>query len=201
MAVKPISIAGRYVLPAAIVIFPLSYIIGDILTEVYGYRIARRVIWLGFMCNLIVVFAFWIGGVLPSVSFWGGQSAYNDILGYAPRLLLASFVAYLVGEFSNSYVLAKMKIRTNGRLLWSRTIGSTVIGQGLDSVVFIIIAFAGVWSWTAIGTAILTHWVAKTGYEIIATPLTYTVVNYLKRKEGIDTYDEGVNFNPLLITD
>lgn len=128
MAVKLVSIAGL-MLPAAIIIFPLSYIIGDILTEVYGYRMARRVIWLGFLCNLIAVIVFWIGGILPAAPIWEGQAAYELVLGYSWRLLLASFVAYLMGEFSNSIILAKMKIRTNGRFLWARTIGSTVVGQ------------------------------------------------------------------------
>jgi len=200
IAVKLISI-GSLVLPAAVIVFPLSYIIGDILTEVYGYSLARRVIWLGFLCNLIAVFAFWIGGLLPPASFWSGQEAYSVILGYTPRLLIASFAAYLMGEFSNSFVLAKMKIGTRGRFLWARTIGSTLIGQGLDSAVFILIAFGGQIPWVVLGTIIITHWLFKTGYEILATPITYIVVNYLKRKEGIDKYDHNVNFNPLIIKD
>ena len=201
MAVRIISLPSPFsALPAAIIIFPLSYIIGDILTEVYGYRLARRVIWLGFLCNLITVFALWLGGLLPSFSA-EVQEAYPVIFGYAWRVLLASFLAYLVGEFSNSIVLSKMKVKTNGRYLWGRTIGSTVIGQGLDSAVFIIIAFSGQYSWGVIGTMIGTHWLFKTVYEVVATPLTYKVVNYLKRKEGIDIYDKDVNFNPLLITD
>ena len=192
---------GWLTLPAAIIIFPLSYIIGDILTEVYGYRVARRVIWLGFLCNAVVVFTFWIGGLLPSASFWQGQDAYQLILGYTPRLLAASFIAYLMGEFSNSYVLAKMKVRTSGRFLWARTIGSTAVGQGLDSSVFILIAFAGGMPWGDLGVMVLTHWLVKTSYEALATPFTYGIVNYLKRKEGIDTFDKDVNFNPLLITE
>jgi uncharacterized integral membrane protein (TIGR00697 family) len=202
MAVKLISVAG-YILPAAIIIFPLSYIIGDILTEVYGYRMARRVIWLGFFCNAIVVLAFWAGRIIPSAPSWARQEEYVAILGSTWRLLVASFIAYLVGEFSNSLVLAKMKIKTKGRYLWARTIGSTVIGQGLDSLVFILLAFIGAEGMTSgiLVEMILTHWVAKTGYEVVATPFTYKIVNYLKRKEGIDTYDKDVNFNPLLITD
>ncbi len=188
-------------LPAAIVIFPLSYIFGDILTEVYGYRQARRVIWLGFFCNLIAVIAIWIGQLIPPAPFWDAQAAYERILGYAPRLLVASFLAYLVGEFANSFVLAKMKIKTKGRWLWSRTIGSTVVGQGLDASVFIAIAFAGTVPGITLAGIILTHWLVKTGYEAAATPFTYAIVGYLKRKEGIDTYDYDTNFNPLLITD
>ncbi len=186
-------------IPAAIVIFPISYIFGDILTEVYGYRQARKVIWLGFLCNLIAVFAFWVAGRIPALDS-GVQNAYERILGYTPRLLMASFSAYLVGEFANSFVLAKMKIMTKGRFLWSRTIGSTLVGQGLDATVFIIIAFGGTLSWPLIVGIILTHWLVKTGYEVVATPFTYMVVNFLKRKEGVDTYDHGTNFNPFLVT-
>jgi len=199
IAVKLISIGGL-TLPAAIIIFPVSYIFGDILTEVYGYRWARRVIWLGFSCNLLAVLAIWLGGLLPSAPVWGSQQAYETILGYAPRLLIASFIAYLVGEFANSFILAKMKIRTKGRWLWTRTIGSTIVGQGLDSTVFIIVAFAGTQPWGVLGTMILTHWLVKTGYEAVATPFTYAVVNYLKKKEGIDTYDYDTSFNPFLVT-
>jgi uncharacterized integral membrane protein (TIGR00697 family) len=186
-------------LPAAIVIFPISYIFGDILTEVYGYRQARRVIWLGFLCNLIAVFAFWVAGRIPALDS-GVQNAYQRILGYTPRLLLASFSAYLLGEFANSFVLAKMKIMTKGRFLWSRTIGSTIVGEGLDATVFIIIAFGGTVSWPLIIGIILTHWLVKTGYEVVATPFTYMVVNYLKKKEGVDTFDRDTNFNPFLVT-
>jgi hypothetical protein len=197
IAVKLISVGGL-VLPAAIVIFPVSYIFGDILTEVYGYRWARRVIWLGFFCNLLAVLAIWVGGLLPALNS-DVQVAYGRILGYAPRLLAASFCAYLVGEFANSVVLAKMKIWTKGRWLWTRTIGSTVVGEGLDSLLFITIAFAGTQPWALLGTIIITHWLVKTGYEVAATPLTYAIVGHLKRKEGIDTYDYGTNFNPLSI--
>lgn len=186
-------------LPAAIVVFPLSYIFGDILTEVYGYRQARKVIWLGFLCNLIAVIAFWLAGQIPALDS-GVQSAYERILGYTPRLLAASFLAYLVGEFANSFVLAKMKIMTKGRFLWSRTIGSTLVGQGLDASVFIFIAFGGTLSWAILGSIIVTHWLVKTGYEVVATPFTYMIVGYLKRKEGIDTYDYDTDFNPFLVT-
>jgi queuosine precursor transporter len=186
-------------LPAAIVIFPISYIFGDILTEVYGYRQARKVIWLGFLCNLIAVFAFWVAGRIPALDS-GVQNAYERILGYTPRLLVASFLAYLVGEFANSFVLAKMKIMTKGRFLWTRTIGSTIVGEGLDATVFIIIAFGGTMSWALILGIILTHWLVKTGYEVVATPFTYMVVNFLKKKEGVDTYDYDTDFNPFLVT-
>jgi uncharacterized integral membrane protein (TIGR00697 family) len=186
-------------LPAAIVIFPLSYIFGDILTEVYGYRQARRVIWLGFFCNLVAVGAFWVAGQIPAEDA-DVQTAYDRILGYTPRILAASFAAYLVGEFANSFVLAKLKIETGGRFLWARTIGSTLVGQGLDASVFIAIAFGGTLPGAVLGGIILTHWLVKTLYEVVATPFTYIMVNYLKKKEGVDTYDYDTDFNPLMVT-
>jgi uncharacterized integral membrane protein (TIGR00697 family) len=201
IAVKLVDLAG-IVVPAAIVIFPLSYIFGDVLTEVYGYRQARRVIWLGFFCNLVMVVAVWVGQVLPPAAFWEGQAAYEQILGFTPRLLVASFTAYLVGEFANSYVLARLKIATRGRWLWTRTIGSTLVGEGLDSLVFITLAFAGVIP-TVEGllSTVVTQWLLKTAYEVVATPLTYAVVAFLKRVEGLDVYDYDTNFNPLLVTE
>ena len=198
IAVKLVDLFGL-ILPAAIFIFPLSYITGDVLTEVYGYHQARKVIWLGFLCNVLVVVAIWIAQVLPAASFWDGQRAYERILGYTPRILMASFLAYLVGEFANSFVLAKLKIATQGRWLWMRTIGSTLVGQGLDSVVFIALAFAGTLPVQALTLAIVTQWLAKSAYEAAATPFTYLVVNFLKRREGMDTYDFETRFNPLLI--
>ena len=200
IAVKLVNVFGL-VLPAAVIIFPISYIFGDVLTEVYGYRQARQVIWLGFFCNLIAVIAIWAGQVLPAASFWDGQAAYERILGYTPRLLIASFLAYLVGEFANSFVLAKMKIATRGRWLWMRTIGSTLIGEGLDSLVFITLAFAGTMPLTGLASAIVTQWLAKSAYEAAVTPLTYRIVNFLKRREGVDVYDYDTRFNPLSITE
>jgi uncharacterized integral membrane protein (TIGR00697 family) len=195
IAVKLVSIFGL-VLPAAILIFPLSYIFGDVLTEVYGYRQARWVIWLGFFCNLIVVVAIWLGQILPAASFWDGQAAYERILGYTPRLLGASFLAYLVGEFANSFVLAKMKMATHGRWLWVRTIGSTLVGQCLDSIVFMTLSFMGTIPMSALSGAILVQWLSKSAYEAIVTPLTYLVINFLKKREGMDVFDYDTRFNP-----
>ena len=197
IAVKIIGI-GSVFLPAAIIVFPLSYIFGDILTEVYGYRWARRVIWLGFLCNLIFVFFAWVGQLLPAAPFWEDQEAYRSILGYAPRILAASFCGYLVGEFANSFIMAKMKIATQGRWLWTRTIGSTIIGQGLDTSIFIIIAFAGTPSFAPV--MIVYHWLAKTAIEALATPLTYKTVNFLKERERVDVYDYKTDFNPFTIS-
>ena len=196
---KQISIGGL-VLPAAIIIFPLSYIFGDILTEVYGYQQARRVIWLGFLCNLVAIVAIWIGKILPPAPVFEAQAAYERILGSTPRFLLASFVAYLLGEFINSFVLAKMKVRTSGRWLWLRTIGSTLAGQGIDTVTVLTIAFWGVLPFPMLGTMILSHWLLKTVYEAAATPFTYGIVGYLKRKEGVDVYDNETDFNPFRIS-
>ena len=196
-AVKLVELFGL-VLPAGIIIFPISYIFGDILTEVYGYRRARRVIWLGFFCNLIAVIAIWMGQLLPAASFWDGQTAYERILGYTPRLLLASFLAYLVGEFANSFVLAKMKIATKGRWLWTRTIGSTLVGEGLDSLVFMTLAFIGTMPPMALGLAMISQWLVKSAYEAAVTPVTYMVVKFLKQREGMDVYDYDTRFSPLL---
>ncbi len=200
VAVKLIEVWGE-ILPAAIVIFPLSYIIGDVLTEVYGYRQARRAIWLGFLCNLFVVLTILVAGALPAASFWKHQEAFDLILGQTPRILAASFAAYLVGEFANAFVLAKLKIATAGRMLWLRTISSTLIGQGLDSAIFITIAFAGVMPGDVMVRLVVTQWLVKSAYEALATPLTYAAVGFLKRKDGVDAYDRDTKFNPFLFAD
>ena len=197
IAVKIIWVLG-FPVPAGIIIFPLSYLFGDVMTEVYGYGAARRVIWLGFACNLLAVIAIYLGGIAPAAPFWTQQPAYNSILGFAPRLLLASFIAYLVGEFTNSFVLAKLKIATKGRWLWTRTIGSTLVGEGLDTLIFISIAFGGIFSVQILLTTILTQWILKVAYEVVATPFTYLVVGFLKQREKLDTYDYRTNFSPIL---
>jgi hypothetical protein len=207
IAVKLISV-GPFILPAAILIFPISYIFGDILTEVYGYARARRVIWIGFGCNLLAVLVIWASIELPPAPFWkmdffdsarSSQQAYEAIFRFTPRILAASFVAYLFGEFLNSFVMAKMKIATRGRHLWSRTIGSTLVGQLADSGIFILLAFYGTIPSAALGQMIFTQWLMKSAYEALITPLTYMVVNYLKRVEKEDYYDRGTNFNPLVL--
>lgn len=195
IAVKLVQF-GPWVVPAGVIVFPISYIIGDILTEVYGYRRTRQVIWLGFGCNLVVTAAIAAAIVLPPAPFWPHQEAYQQILGFAPRLLLASFAAYLVGEFANAYVLSRLKIMTAGRWLWLRTIGSTLVGQALDSTVFMIVAFSGIIPGWAIVTAAITQWLFKSVYEALATPLTYLVVGALKRHENLDVYDHDIDFNP-----
>jgi len=205
IAVKLVTLFGL-TLPAAIVLFPVAYICGDILTEVYGYASARRAIWIGFGCNLVAVTAIVVGGWLPASPIWTAgfystaeqaQQAYQAILGFAPRLLAASFIAYLVGEFLNAYVLARMKLASGGRRLWMRTIGSTLVGQAADSILFLTLAFAGILPPAALLVAILSQWLVKSAYEAVATPLTYLVVNRLKRSEGLDAFDRTTDFNPL----
>lgn len=187
-----------YFLPAAVVVFPLSYIIGDILTEVYGYQAARRVIWSAFLANALAVVAIVAAEHVPAAPFWRDQGAYKAILGQTWRIVTASFLAFLVGEFANSIVLARMKVATSGRLLWTRTIGSTIVGEGLDSAIFITIAFAGrdgVMLWPLIWK----QWLFKVAFETLFTPVTYAAVTLLKRLEGIDVYDSSTNLNPVAV--
>lgn len=198
-AVKPIELWG-FVLPAAIVVFPISYIIGDVLTEVYGFAKARTVIWMGFMANVFMVATFALAGAIPAAGFWEGAAAYDTILGATPRILAASFLAYLVGEFANAIVLARLKVATEGRHLWLRTIGSTIVGQTLDSTVFIVVAFLGAWPTHILVMAIVGQAVVKIAYEVLATPVTYLVVGWLQRSEGIDVYDRDTRFNPFALS-
>ncbi len=205
VAVKLIAL-GPLVLPAGVIVFPISYILGDVLTEVYGYAIARRIIWTGFFANLVAVIFIAISIHIPPVQFWQvnhfssaaeSQQAFAAVLGFSPRLLVASFTAYLVGEFLNAFVMARLKVKTRGRFLWVRTIGSTIVGEGADSFIFIAVAFGGLYGAPdLLGTA-LSQWVFKTGYEILATPITYWVINHVKKAENMDVFDEKTNFNPL----
>ena len=195
-------VAGRLVelggmtLTADLFLFPVTYIFGDVLTEVYGFRRARLTIWLGFAANLLMALIFILVVSLPSPSFWEHESAYRTVLGFAPRIVLASLVAYFVGEFSNSIILSRMKVLTAGKWLWARTIGSTLVGQGVDTLVFMSIAFSGLYSPDIVIGMILAQYGWKVAYEILATPFTYSIVNRLKRSEGIDTFDHGVEYNP-----
>lgn len=196
MASKLVAV-GAVVLPVGVVIFPVSYILADVLTEVWGYAAARQVIWLGFACNALMVAAYSLGGLIPAAPFWKGQAAYAEILGQTPRILVASFIAYLAGEFANAYVMAKVKIWTRGRWLWVRTIGSTIVGEGLDSALFISLAFGGTVPSAVLGGIIAGQWGAKVLYEAAATPLTYAVVRWLKSSEQVDTFDYRTDFNPM----
>jgi uncharacterized integral membrane protein (TIGR00697 family) len=198
-AAKPaaIEIGGEpWVFGAGILFFPLGYVIGDVLTEVYGYARARRVIWAGFVGLIFMAFMSWVVVSLPPATGWEGQAAYESVFGQVPRIVLASIAAFWAGEFVNSYVMARMKIWTQGRHLWSRTIGSTVVGQGVDSLIFYPLAFWGVWENDAVVTVMVTNWGLKVIWEVVLTPVTYMVVGWLKRKEGVDLFDEGTNFTP-----
>jgi len=187
---------GYFTFDGGTLLFPLSYIFGDILTEVYGYKRARGVVWLGFFMALLMSVVFIVVGKLPSASGWNNQSAYDLILGLTPRIVFASLIAYACGEFSNSYILAKIKIKMKGKMLWVRTIGSTIVGEFIDSILFIVIAFWGILPNSLLITLVISNYIFKTLIEVIFTPITYKVVNFLKKKENEDYYDTYTNFNP-----
>jgi uncharacterized integral membrane protein (TIGR00697 family) len=199
VASSKILCLGPFTFDGGTILFPISYIFGDILTEVYGYRRSRRVIWSGFGSALLMSATFAIVGALPPAQGWEGQEAYMAILGQTPRIVVASLVAYFAGEFSNSYVLARMKIMTRGRWLWSRTIGSTLVGEGVDTLLFVTIAFAGVLPTSLLATVIVSNYVFKCGFEALATPITYQVVRFLKAVENEDYYDYDTDFNPFVV--
>ena len=183
---------------AGVLFFPISYIIGDVLTEVYGYARARRVIWTGFAALAFMAFMAWIVVALPPADGWPGQASYEFVFGNSWRIVIASMTAFCVGEFANSYVLARMKLWTGGKQLWARTIGSTIVGQGLDSLIFYPLAFYGLAGWPPkqLYEVVLSQWLIKTAWEAALTPATYVVVGALKRREGVDVFDEGTDFNP-----
>ncbi len=195
VAGKLMQVAGL-VLPAAVILFPLTYLFGDLLTEVYGYRKSRLVIWVGFLCNALMAAISLAVIALPHPSFWSQQNAYATVLGMTPRLVAASLAAYWAGEFSNSVVLSVMKKLTGGRWLWTRTIGSTVIGQGVDTLIFITASFYGLVPGGVLIQMIVAQYVWKVAYEVVATPLTYLIVGWLKRVEQVDTFDWDVKYNP-----
>ena len=189
---------GAWPFGAGILFFPISYVIGDVLTEVYGYARARRCIWAGFSALLFMAFMAFVVVTLPPSPDWGGQAAYEQVFGQVPRIVFASIAAFWAGEFVNSYVLARMKVWTKGRHLWARTIGSTLAGQGVDSLIFYPLAFLGAAGWTdaLVVKVLFTQWALKVGWEALLTPLTYAIVGWLKRREGVDVYDEGTDFTP-----
>ncbi len=197
-AVIDLPVLGLWPFGAGILFFPVSYVLGDVLTEVYGYARARRCIWAGFVALLFMVAMSAIVVALPPDAGWTGQAAYEAVFGQVPRIVFASVCAFWAGEFVNSYVLARMKLWTGGRHLWARTIGSTVIGQGVDSLIFYPLAFLYAAGWTTeqVVQVLVTQWVLKVAWEVILTPLTYAVVGFLKRREGVDIYDRGTDFSP-----
>ena len=198
VAVIHLPVIGDWPFGAGILFFPLSYVIGDVLTEVYGYARARRCIWAGTAALLFMAIMAMVVVALPPASDWTGQAAYEQVFGQVPRIVFASILAFWAGEFANSLVLAKMKIWTEGRHLWTRTIGSTVVGQGVDSLIFYPLAFWGAVGWTndLVIKVLITQWVLKVSWEALLTPATYAVVGFLKGREGIDVYDERTDFSP-----
>ena len=196
-----LPVVGLLTFGAGVLFFPISYVFGDILTEVYGYARSRRVIWAGFAALFFASFMAWVVVSLPPAPFWKNQAAYEVAFGNAWRISLASMIAYFCGEFVNSFVLAKMKIATQGRWLWSRTIGSTVFGEGVDSLIFYPLAFwgTGIIPNEALPKVMLAQFVAKVVVEVLFTPVTYAIVGWLKRAEGIDHYDRGTRFTPFSI--
>lgn len=200
VAVKLIEL-GPLILSGATLIFPISYIFGDILTEVYGYRASRKIIWSGFGALVLMSFFYWFVQHLPAPGFWQDQAAYDTILGAAPRIVVASMIAYFAGEFSNSFILSRMKVWMEGSHLWMRTIGSTIVGEGVDSILFATLAFYGTMPTQALVTVIISIYAVKVLYEILATPITYFIVGKLKKAEGIDTYDRGISYNPFHLSE
>lgn len=198
VATVDLPLIGDWPFGAGILFFPVSYVIGDVLTEVYGFARARRCIWTGFVALLFMAFMSWVVVALPPASDWKGQDAYEAVFGQVPRIVFASMAAFWAGEFANSVVLAKMKVWTEGKHLWTRTIGSTVVGQGVDSLIFYPLAFLGAVGWTndLVLKVLITQWVLKVSWEVLLTPVTYAVVGFLKRREGFDVYDEKTEFTP-----
>lgn len=185
-----------FVLPGSVILFPFTYIFGDILTEIYGYHGSRPIIWAGFGASLLMAICYFLVQALPPAPFWQNQAAFEAILGQTPRIVVASLLAYICGEFANSFTLSRLKVFTKGKHLWMRTIGSTITGQGVDTIIFIIVAFAGAFAGKELLALVISTYVAKVLVEVLMTPLTYAIVGYLKKKEGLDTFDTGISYNP-----
>jgi uncharacterized integral membrane protein (TIGR00697 family) len=196
IAVKVIT-WGPFSLPAGIIVFPVAYVFGDVLTEVYGFRRTRSVIWWGFACLAAMSFFFWLAAALPPAVFWNDQAAFSKLFGLVPRIAASSFVAYLIGEFLNSAVISRMKVATEGKHFWLRAVASTLVGEGADSVVFNFLAFSGVFPLKQVATIAVSGWILKSAYEVVALPLTYAIVGWLKRSEEVDTFDIGISYSPL----
>lgn len=199
-AAKVSSIAGVS-FGAGVLFFPLSYVLGDVLTEVYGYARARRVVWAGFGAMIFMAVMAGIVVALPPADGWVGQRAYEQVFGITPRIVAASLTAFWVGEFANAWVMARMKVWSEGRHLWMRTIGSTIVGEGFDSLIFYPLAFFGVWPIELVVAVMASNYALKVGWEALLTPVTYRIVGWLKRAEGVDVFDRGTDFNPFRITE
>jgi uncharacterized integral membrane protein (TIGR00697 family) len=191
---------GPLVVPGAILLFPITYIFGDVFTEVYGYRASRRAIWLGFFGTGLLYAMAALTIALPPAPGWHNQEAFRTVFGFIPRIVAASLTGFWAGEFANAYVMARMKLWTDGRKLWTRIVGSTVVGQGVDTLLAIGLMFAGVVAWRTLGMMILESYLLKVGYEVLATPLTYAVIGWLKRTERVDAFDRGESLNPFVFT-
>lgn len=198
-AAKLSTVAG-FTFGAGILFFPVSYVVGDVLTEVYGYARARRAIWVGFVALIFMAAMSWVVVAMPPAATWDGQAAYESVFGQVPRIVLASIIAFWAGEFVNSYVLARMKVWSGGRALWSRMIGSTVFGQAVDSALFYPIAFLGIWDTQDVLMVMAVNWALKVAWEVVLTPVTYVVVTRLKRSEGVEIFDTETDFSPFAST-
>ncbi len=195
-AALTLPVVGEVIFGAGILFFPLGYVLGDVLTEVYGYARARRVVWVGFAASVFAAAMAWVVVAMPPAPGWSGQPALAEVFGNTPRIFFASILAFWAGEFANAFVLARMKVWTGGKRLWTRTIGSTVVGQGVDSLIFYPVAFLGIWEPDRVALVLFTNYVLKVLWEVALTPVTYRVVAFFKRAEGLDVYDTGTDFNP-----
>ncbi|MGQ5701749.1 queuosine precursor transporter [Sandaracinobacteroides sp. A072] len=196
VATLDLPLVGAVTFGAGILFFPLSYVLGDVLTEVYGYARARRVVWVGFVAAIFAAAMAAVIVAMPPAEGWEGQEALAAVMGQAPRIFAASILAFWAGEFTNAFVMARMKLLTQGRYLWTRTIGSTVAGQGVDTLIFYPLAFWGIWEPQLIGVVMLTNYLLKVGWEALLTPVTYQVVNRMKKAEGLDVFDTETDFTP-----
>ncbi len=196
LVAQKVCLIGPFAVSGAVLLFPITYIFGDIFTEVYGFAASRRAIWLGFFGTVLLYLMGAITIALPAAPGWHNQQAFATVFGFIPRILAASLIAFWAGEFANSYTMARLKLFTNGRKLWTRTIGSTVVGQAVDTVFVIILTFAGTVPVGTLANMIATGYALKVGYEVLATPLTYLVINALKKAEQADAFDRHESFNP-----
>jgi uncharacterized integral membrane protein (TIGR00697 family) len=196
IASTKILLFWKFTFDGGTILFPLSYIFGDILTEVYGYQRTRKVIWTGFMATLLMSLVLWVVQILPPAPGWPNQHAFESLIGFVPRIVLASLTAYFAGEFINSFILSRLKVRMKGKYLWIRTIGSTLVGEGIDTIIFCMIAFYKVLPGPLLVTVILSNYIFKCLIEILFTPVTYAIVRFLKKKEQLDVYDRGISYNP-----
>lgn len=191
-----VPVFGTVTFGAGILFFPLGYVLGDVLTEVYGFARARRVVWVGFAASIFAAGMSWVVVSLPPSPDWRGQAALAEVFGQVPRIFLASILAFWAGEMANAFVLARMKVLTEGKHLWTRTIGSTVVGQGVDSLIFYPLAFLGVWETSLVFTVLVTNYLLKVLWEVVLTPVTYKVIAWFKHAEGLDVFDTSTNFTP-----